>query len=125
MNKAYTLYDGRAVAPEGAMVVPVALDFTSNADGTFVLDIGQFVALTRMTQIQSIIADMLDAPASDGFVIESRTNQRFRCLAGLVNFFHFPVPNPGTLTFQAGNLGNPGKGTFYLCNFPIPGITQL
>jgi hypothetical protein len=101
---------------EGPRCIPLLLDFTTF--DTFIADLKQFEAVTRISMIQTIFIDLRNSDA--GMTVLARgTNQTISAKARTQGYYNILAPNPTELVLQMTN--GPAGVPVFLINVPIAG----
>lgn len=118
MKNAYTALDGRTVPDEGALMIPLTLDFTNET--LFILDLSELTKRAKISGIQTIVVDNLDSQSVSLVAEITRSNQRIR-FAGTqqLTIAHAECPNPCSISFHRADNATGGIYRVFLCNFPI------
>jgi hypothetical protein len=101
---------------EGPRCVPLLLDFT--AFDTFIADLKQFEAKTRISMIQTVFIDLSGSDAAMT-VLARGTNQTITAKPRTQGYYNILASNPTELVLQMTN--GPAGVRVFLINVPIAG----
>ena len=103
---------------EGAMVIPLTLDFGAFTE--YDLDLSQFEQQGRFSMVQSIFVDLSDTASAMSIVVDPNgVNQNIVANGHTQGYYTVLAPNPTQITF-ACNSAQIEK--VHLVNAPVAGV---
>lgn len=118
-NPNFVSTQNRALPCEGAIAVPITLDFSGSVT-QYDLNLLQQFQATKITLVQTAWVDMADATHDDLTIFIPTVNQRIKAKKGTQGYYPLLCPNPPNMQFSVGILGDIVQVT--LLNVSIAGV---